>query len=156
MGVGGRRGPLLLPALVVAVFVGAVSPAAATLVYETQWGSNGTDPGQFQTPEGIAGGAGGAVYVADSLNDRIQKFDADGNFLTTWGVYGTAGDGKFSRPGGVATDFAGNVYVVDTGNNRVQKFDSNGVFLSKFGSFGTANGQFNGPYGIVTDATGNV
>ena len=104
----------------------------------------------------MPGAQGAPIYVADSLNDRIQKFDADGNFLTTWGVYGTAGDGKFSRPGGVATDFAGNVYVVDAGNNRVQKFDSNGVFLSKLGAFGTANGQFNGPYGIVTDATGNV
>ena len=48
------------------------------------------------------------------------------------------------------------MYVADTGNNRVQKFDANGVFLSKWGSFGTGNGQFNGPYGIVADATGNV
>ena len=46
--------------------------------------------------------------------------------------------------------------MADTGNNRIQKFDANGVFLAKFGSFGTANGQFNGPYGVATDATGNV
>src|SRR6185503_16752180 len=99
----------LFGVLAVAVFLCMAPPASATLVYETQWGSNGTDPGQFQTPEGVAVGAGGTVYVADSLNDRIQKFDADGVFLTTWGLYGTAGDGKFSRPSGVATDFAGNV-----------------------------------------------
>jgi streptogramin lyase len=151
---GGQR--LLFVALLAALVLGSAGPASATLVYETQWGSNGTDPGQFQTPEGIAGGAGGAVYVADSLNDRIQKFDADGNFLTTWGLYGTAGNGRFSRPAGVATDFAGNVYVADSGNNRIQKFDSSGVFLAKFGSFGAGNGQFNGPYGVATDATGNV
>ena len=151
-----RRHGLLFVVVVSALVFGIAAPASAQVVHETQWGSTGTDPGQFQTPEGVAVGAGGAVYVADSLNDRIQKFDVDGNFLTTWGTYGTAGNGRFSRPTGVATDFAGNVYVIDSGNNRIQKFDSNGVFLAKFGSFGIGNGQFNGPYGVATDATGNV
>src|ERR1700752_1856232 len=141
MGSRGRGG--LFCVLAMAVFLCAAAPAAATLVYESQWGANGSDPGQFQWPEGVAG-AGAGVYVADSQNDRIQKFDADGTFLTTWGFYGTA-NGSFSRPTGVATDFAGNVYVVDSGNNRVQKFDANGAFLAKWGSFGSANGQFNSP-----------
>ena len=155
MGSRGRRGPLFF-VLAAAVFLAFASPAAASLVFESKWGSTGTDPGQFQTPEGVATNAGGDVYVADSLNDRIQKFDANGAFLTAWGTYGTAGNGKFARPTGVATDFAGNVYVADSGNNRVQKFDSNGVFLTKWGTPGPGNGQFNSPYGVATDATGNV
>ena len=53
---GGHR--LLFVALLAALVLGSAAPASATLVYETQWGSNGTDPGQFQTPEGVAVGAG--------------------------------------------------------------------------------------------------
>ena len=127
MGSRGRSGWLFC-ALALAVFLGDNAQAAATLVYEAQWGSNGTGPGQFQAPDGVATGAGGAVYVADSQNDRIQKFDANGSFLTTWGLYGTA-NGSFSRPTGVATDFVGNVYVADSGNNRVTQFLSQGTFV---------------------------
>src|SRR4029450_1410163 len=57
-----------------------------------------------------------------SNNHRIQKFDASGAFLTTWGSWGS-GNGQVSEPRGVATDGSGNVYVADTGNHRIQKFD---------------------------------
>jgi len=32
-------------------------------------------------------------------NDRIQKFDGDGTFITAWGSYGT-GNGEFNKPAG--------------------------------------------------------
>jgi tripartite motif-containing protein 71 len=69
----------------------------------------------------VATDGSGNVYVADSSNDRIQKFDASGAFLTTWGSLGS-GNGQFNFPLGVATDGSGNVYVADSGNNRIQKF----------------------------------
>ena len=58
-------------------------------------------------------------------NHRIQKFDGNGNFLVTWGSYGS-GDGQFSEPSHVAVNSSGDVYVVDRWNHRIQKFDSNG------------------------------
>jgi hypothetical protein len=61
------------------------------------------------------------VYVADTYNHRIQKFDSDGTFLTKWGSSG-AGDGQFRYPKGVAVDSADNVYVADAYNHRIQKF----------------------------------
>jgi NHL repeat len=46
------------------------------------WGSRGSDPGQFNTPHGIAIDAQGNVYVADTGNKRIQVFDGEGAFKT--------------------------------------------------------------------------
>ena len=94
-------------------------PICGTFV--TTWGSSGTGDGQFNAPLGVATDGNGNVYVADTNNNRIQKFDASGTFLTTSGSYGS-GNGQFSNPIGVATDGSGNLYVADTNNNRIQKF----------------------------------
>jgi DNA-binding beta-propeller fold protein YncE len=113
-------------------------------------------PGQFMHARGLAVDAQGMVYVADMGNRRVQKFDADGNFLTMWGSYGSA-DGQFRGPTDVAVDGAGNVFVGDAGNNRIQKFDSQGAFILKWGSYGSGDGQFrDGVIGLACDPSGNV
>src|SRR5439155_1222870 len=58
-------------------------------------------------PSGAATDGSGNVYVADALNYRIQKFDANGTFLTAWTNGRPAGEpvgGEFLYPSGVATD----------------------------------------------------
>jgi tripartite motif-containing protein 71 len=84
-------------------------------------GGPGSGDGQFISPGGVAADGSGNVYVADSGNDRIQRFDASGTFLTTWGSAGS-GNGQFHFPEGVATDGSGNLYVADSTNHRIQKF----------------------------------
>jgi len=123
--------------------------------YLMQWGSYGTNNGQFNGPEGIAVDSSNNVYVADSGNDRIQEFDSNGNYLTQWGGDGI-NNGQFSYPYGIAVDRSNNVYVPDLGNNRIEKFDSNGNYLMQWGSYGTNNGQFSNPYGIAVDSSNNV
>ena len=95
-------------------------------------------------PEDVATDSSGNVYVVDFGNNRIQKFDSNGNFITKWGSEG-AGDGQFKSPLGIAIDSSGNVYVADHDNHRIQKFDSNGNFITKWGSDGAGDGQFNTP-----------
>jgi DNA-binding beta-propeller fold protein YncE len=57
----------------------------------------------------------------------------------------------------VATDAVGDVYVTDLNNQRrIQKFTSTGTYLTQWGSPGSGDGQFNFPYGVATDADGNV
>jgi DNA-binding beta-propeller fold protein YncE len=88
--------------------------------------------GEFIWPAGVAVDSSGNVFVVDTYNDRIQKFDSNGNFISKWGSYGT-GDGEFEWPEDIAVDGSGNVYVVDLGNDRIQKFDSFGNFITKWG-----------------------
>ena len=89
-------------------------------------------------------------------NQRIQKFDSDGNFLTKWGSKGK-GNGEFDAPAGIAVDnLDHNIYLTDGGNNRIQKFDSDGNFLTKWGSEGSGEGQFSFPSGVAVADSGIV
>ena len=86
-----------------------------------KWGTKGAGDGEFQNPVGVAVASDGSVYVADSWNDRIQKFTSEGVFVSELGTEG-AGDWEFQHPNGVAVASDDSVYVADTENNRIQKF----------------------------------
>ena len=118
-------------------------------------GSSGSGNGQFSNPQGVAVDGAGNVYVADTSNNRVQKFDAGGAYLTQWGS-GGSGNGQFNYPTGVAVDGAGNVYVADTNNHRIQKFDAGGNYQSQWGVSGSGNSQFRYPQGVAADGAGNV
>ena len=60
--------------------------ASAEVKYEFGFGTEGTGAGQFREPASISQNTTtGDIYVADRQNNRIQKFDEDGNFLEAWG-----------------------------------------------------------------------
>ena len=119
------------------------------------WGGAGSADGQFNSPEGVAVDASGSVFVADTRNNRIQKFTNTGAFLMQWGGHGT-GDGQFDAAAGVAVDRSGSVFVADQSNHRIQKFTNAGAFLTQWGGHGTGDGQFDQPVGIAIDGSGNV
>ncbi len=129
--------------------------------FQMKWGSQGMGDGQFGKgsedwgPGGLATDAQGNVYVADPANYRIEKFDRNGNFLTSWGSKGS-GMGQFGRPQGVAVDRQGNVYVTDNSNHRVLQFDTQGKLLSQWGEAGTSPGMLFYPAGIASDNQGNL
>lgn len=110
--------------------------------------------------EDITADTSGNIYVVDSDNNRIQVFDADGNFTRQFGSYGT-GDGEMAYPTSAAiSPLNGNMYVIDPGPTgteaRIEVFDTNGNYLSKFGSSGSGDGQFGYAEDIAIDASGNV
>jgi uncharacterized protein (TIGR03663 family) len=127
----------------------------------TAFGSAGVGNGQFTNPHNVALGPVGDVYVADSNNHLVQKFDAQGKFLVQWGGQGN-GPGQFNEPWGIAVDKEGNVFVADTWNHRIEKFDSNGKFLLQWGTFGDGvkepltPAEFYGPRAIAVDPDGNL
>jgi sugar lactone lactonase YvrE len=79
--------------------------------------------------------SGGALYVADTGNKRIVRFDAEGKVAGQWGGAGNA-PGQFVEPVGLAADAAGKIYVADTGNHRIQVFERDGAFLRQFPVYG--------------------
>jgi len=126
------------------------------------WGTQGSGPGQFTTPRGVAVDGTGNVYVADSGNHRIQKFDAAGTHLLTWGGQGN-GPGQFQEPWSVAVAEDGRVYVADTWNHRIQVFDGQGVLVGQWGAHGQEQGleaetakRFWGPRDVALDGQGRV
>jgi len=119
-------------------------------------GKEGDDaPGTFARPTNIAVGAKGELYVSDTLNSRIQIFDAGGNFVS---AFGKGGDGPadFARPKGIALDSDGHVWVADADQNRVKVYDRQGRLCAFFGEYGYFPGQFALPSGIAIDRNNRV
>ena len=140
-------------------------------------GASGTAAGQFNTPTAVAIDSAANIWVVDSGNHRIQKFDANLNYLFSIPASGTSSlsaNGSFSSPYALAIDRQDTVWVADTANNRLQQFASNGTWLQSVGgpspytcevspngsvpacASGSGNGQFNAPKGIALDNAGTV
>ncbi|MBC7263720.1 MAG: TIGR03663 family protein [Chloroflexi bacterium] len=124
-----------------------------------QWGVFGdmTSSGGivFYGPRDIVIGKDGNLYVSDTGNKRVLKFDRKGNSL---GQFGGAGalSGQFQEPVGLAVDTDGNFYVADTWNQRIQKFDQNFAYLTEWSVYGwESQSVVNKPY-LATDPEGNV
>jgi DNA-binding beta-propeller fold protein YncE len=127
--------------------------------------------GILRSPEAVANGSGGRVYVADQFSHTVQVFSPTGQFEGEWGSFGS-GQGQFGAVGGLAVGSLGAVYLVDSSNDRVEKFSAEGRFIASWGSSGSGIGQFHfgagrgpdmppgggiavsGPYVYVAD-TGN-
>jgi DNA-binding beta-propeller fold protein YncE len=114
-----------------------------------------TSPGDFGAPQGVAVDSDGNVYVTDTLNNRVEIFDADGNFISTFGKAGD-GPGYFARPKGIAVDSDGHIWVADEMQDRLQVFNKEGQLLTFVGQgHGELPGQFKALVGVGIDSKNN-
>jgi subtilisin family serine protease/DNA-binding beta-propeller fold protein YncE len=128
---------------------------AATALFQNSIGSAGSGNGQFSYPRGIAVDASGSIWVADDGNNRVEKFNSKGEYLTQFGTKGS-GNGQLNLPTDVAITSGGDLWVTEAVNRRVQKFNSKGEYLAKFGTEGAGNGQFYEPSGIAIASNGDL
>jgi DNA-binding beta-propeller fold protein YncE len=155
----------LLVVLTLALLVPA-APAGAEPAFLRQFGGEkGKAPGQFALPDGIGTDTAGNVWVADSQNNRIQRFSPDGRVLP-FPAFAKRGwsqaPGRFKLPYDVDTDGLGFIFVADTQNHRIQKFTPEGRFVRMWGrnggdgTPGVGPGEMDQPRGLATDPFGNV
>jgi DNA-binding beta-propeller fold protein YncE len=115
-----------------------------------------TTPGDFGAPQGVALDKDGNVYVTDTLNNRVEIFDADGNFISLFGKHGD-GPGYFARPKGIAVDSDGHIWVADEMEDRLQVFNRDGQLLTYIGmGHGNLPGQFDALVGVAVDKQNRV
>jgi len=142
---------------------GGIGFEICTVAASCRSGRTGGLGGEMDEPGGVATDTAGNVYVADSANHRIQKFDPSGNFLMAWGrdvelggpeeadvctvakscQEGLLGGraGELDYPVGIAVEpSTGNVYVAEARNERIQKFTEDAAFLRAWGMDVVSNG----------------
>lgn len=127
--------------------------------------------GEFAGPQGVATDSSDNVYVADTVNNRIQKFSSSVVWQRAWGKgvnggsafgictvaascqAGTTGGlgGEMNDPFFLATDSAGNVYASEFLGKRIQKFDTSGNWQRAWGKNVNQGG---GIFGVCTAASG--
>jgi DNA-binding beta-propeller fold protein YncE len=107
---------------------------------------------------------GGGVDVADTANDRIQAFGADGALQAIWGISGR-GPGYFTRPRGAAFAPDGGIAVADSFDERIGLLAADGTWTglrgqvsasTGFATEGSNPGQFNLPNDVAYDGAGNL
>jgi sugar lactone lactonase YvrE len=122
----------------------------------SSWGTSGNQPGQFSFsnldgsagPSGIAVDNTNNVYVADTYNDRVQKFSSVGGLLDVWPIPGNDPSNS-SEPTAIAVDSSGNVHIGLSYVNIVQERSNTGTLRNSF----TIDG---GAEGITIDGLGNM
>ncbi len=114
-----------------------------------------TTPGDFGGPQGVALDKDGNVYVTDTMNNRVEIFDADGKFISEFGRH-CDGPGCFARPKGIAIDADGHIWVADTMNDTLQAFNREGQLLTYLGGHGHLPGQFEALVGVAIDKQNRI
>lgn len=120
-----------------------------------EWGTHGSDPGQFIRPQNMAIDSHDHIWVTDACNHRIQVFDTQGKLLKLWGQQGSA-PGQLCYPYDLVLDNDEHVYVCEFGNHRIQKFTLDGKSLGCWGTHGRGPGQMHNPWALVQDTRGKI
>lgn len=114
-----------------------------------------TTPGDFSLPSFVALDKDNNVYVTDTMNYRVEIFDADGKYISQIGKH-CDGPGCFAHPKGIAVDSDGNIWVADPMLDVLQAFNKEGQLLGMVGGHGNLLGQFSSLDGVYIDKNNRI
>jgi len=103
-------------------------PSGDGAVYVSRFGGKGGQAGQFAAPAAVSVDPSGFLYIADTGNDRIQKFDPSGQFVTQIGGFGW-GREQFNEPVSLWAENGLDVFVADYDNQRIVRYDKDLHFI---------------------------
>jgi tripartite motif-containing protein 71 len=121
--------------------------------------SSVTPPGTFYDIKGIASDSNNNIYVVNSTNHHVAKYDTFGTFLQEVGSWGS-GVNQLRYPTDIEIDSNDNLYIMDVrpgrNNSTVKRFNVTGVGQPpSIGQYGTGDGQFKDPQGIAVSPDGS-
>jgi streptogramin lyase len=128
--------------------------AEGTFTYASKFGESGSEAGKFNSPFAAALDSEGNIWVADTGNNRIEKFGPEGKYISTFGKAGSEA-GELKEPKSIAI-YKGDIWVAESGNDRIQEFSPEGKSLLTFGKAGSGNGELKEPKALAIDSHGNV
>jgi sugar lactone lactonase YvrE/4-amino-4-deoxy-L-arabinose transferase-like glycosyltransferase len=111
-------------------------------------GVPGDGDGQLNQPRAAALGRDGSIYIADTANHRIQKFDANGQFVLSWGS-----EEELQEPLGVVVDSAGRIVVLDSLPGWIKRYTPDGQLVDQFAG---PEARFYHPRSLAIDAADNL
>lgn len=128
--------------------------------FKAKFGSFGEGSGQFRAARQVVVDSLLNLFVVDSENDRVTRFNSSYVPMTAWGSDGT-GNLNFKNPWRLAINPATNMlYVADMTNNRISQWTTGGNFVRTFGTYATGvlapGGTFDHPEAVAVDAAGFV
>ncbi len=110
--------------------------------------------GTFNQPRDIALNSTDSIFVLDTRNQRVQHFNPDGSFNSTFGFADdNANDGSFFNAFGIHINSTNFIHIADTGTNVIKVFSNGGSYLKTIGSAGTGSGQYYNPSGLTMNTT---
>jgi iron(III) transport system ATP-binding protein len=112
------------------------------------FGRFGTGPGEFQRPSGIVW-YDNRVYIADAINNRVQVFSDDGEYIEVLG--NSSAEWQLEYPYDIAEGDEGDLYLIEYGGSRVSRLDRSGKLLGRWGRIGSAKGELATPWGLAVD-----
>ncbi len=127
--------------------------------FDESFGSSGNDDGEFDVPTDLAVSLdNGDIYVVDSDNNRVQRFQSDGDFDNLeFGSSRSSDDEYLGRPSAIAIDKRSDyIYVADSTTDSISAFDDDGDFLFSFGDTGSDDVEFRNPSAMVIDNTNHI
>jgi len=149
---------LSIVVVIVGIFSGSISASQEYRVVKV-W-PEAPQGWHFYKPRGVAVDPSGNVYIGDSGNYRVKKFDAEGRFMTQWGTPGQ-GDGQFNMIYSIKVGGPSIVYVLDIDDptdthSRIQKFTPYGQFVGTLERRTPDADKIKLVIDLATDDDGNV